>query len=493
MKFLGPSKVNPSLLDLMHLKYLDLSLNNFSGAPIPKFIGSLVHLEYLNLSYADFSGSIPPELGNLSRLHFLDISWNGYDFYNFRWTSLRADSLRWLSNIPSLHSLDLSCVNLSKATNWLYEINMLPSLLDLCLSYTDLPIASASISHVNLTSLTMLDLSWNYHLNATVPYWLFNISNLVHLDLGGCGLPDRLLFSTGDLQNLKILYLFENQITREIFPNLANLSHLEHLDMSWNKISGKIPRSIENLHNLVELDLSYNQITRDFFQNLGNLSHLEHLRMASNKICGEIPKSIKNLRNLVELDLSYNINISGEIPEFIGNLIHLQVLRLSGNEISGEIPKIIENLIHLQTLDLSSNKISGEIPHAFDKLHSLHYLALASNHITGKIPRFIGNLCKLNGLDISDNSITGELVNTIESWSKCTENRPDGRRSLQGLTSLNVGYNNLSGTIPQTLSQLSALQELVLASNSFTDHLTEAHFANLTKLDYLDLSYNSFQ
>ncbi|XP_073101357.1 receptor-like protein EIX1 [Elaeis guineensis] len=468
MKFPGPSKVNPSLLDLMHLKYLDLSLNNFFGAPIPKFIGSLVHLEYLNLSYADFSGSIPPQLGNLSNLHFLDISGSDYFSYYGR-ASLRVDSLRWLSNIPFLHSLDLSGVNLSKAANWLHEINILSSLSDLCLSYTDLPVASASISHVNLTSLTMLDLSWNYHLNATIPHWLFNISSLMHLDLYGCDLSDSLLFAMGDLHNLKFLDLSHNQIIREISPNLANLSHLEHLDLSWNKISGQTWRSIENLHNLMELDLSYNLITRDFFQNLGNLSHLEHLRMASNKICGEIPISIKNLRNLVELDLSYNRNISGEIPEFIGNLIHLQALYLSINNISGEIPDI------------------------FDRLHSLSYLVLRSNRITGKIPRSIGNRCKLNMLDISDNSITGELVDTIESWSKCTENRPDGRRSLQGLTSLFVGYNNLSGTIPQTLSQLSALQRLDLASNSFTGHLTEAHFANLTRLDYLDLSYNSFQ
>nr|XP_029123263.1 receptor-like protein 12 [Elaeis guineensis] len=176
------------------------------------------------------------------------------------------------------------------------------------------------------------------------------------------------------------------------------------------------------------------------------------------------------------------------------------VLDLSDNEISGEIPEFIENLIHLQSLDLSYNKISGEIPDAFDRLHSLHYLALSSNRITGKIPRFIGNLCKLNGLDISHNSITGELVDTIESWSKCTENKPDGRRSLQGLTSLHVGYNNLSGTIPQTLSQLSALQELDLASNSFTEILDLSNnnlsggirlFCNgLASLEVLDLSNN---
>nr|XP_019701563.1 receptor-like protein EIX2 [Elaeis guineensis] len=409
MKFPGPSKVNPSLHDLMHLKHLDLSMNNFFGAPIPKFIGSLVHLEYLNFSYAGFSGTIPPELGNLSNLQFLDISWNGDIFYDYGW-ALHADSLRWLSNIPSLQLLGLDGVNLSKAANWFHDINMLPFLLDLHLSDTSLPVASASMSHVNLTSLTMFDLSWNYHLNATIPHWLFNISNLVHLDLGRCGLPDRLLFSIGDLQHLKILNLFGNQITREFFPNLASLSHLEHLDMSRNKISGKVPKSIEKLHNLVELDLSDNK------------------------------------------------NISGEIPEFIGNLIHLQVLDLSGNEISGEIPKIIGNLIHLQTLDLSENKINGEIPDLFDKLHRLHDLRLSRNCITGTIQRFIRNQCKLNILQ-----------------------------------TLDLSYNNISGEIPKILGQLSALQSLQLFSNSFTGHLTEAHFANLTRLEVLYLSCNSFQ
>ncbi|KAG1362576.1 receptor-like protein EIX2 [Cocos nucifera] len=418
MKYLSPSKVNPSLLDLMHLKYLDLSLNNFFGAPIPKFIGSLVHLEYLNLSHAEFSGSIPPELGNLSRLHFLDISRSDH-FPYYGW-ALRADSLRWLSNIPSLHSLDLSGVDLSKAADWLHEINMLPSLSDLRLSDTDLRLASASISHVNLTSLTMLDLSRNSHLSATIPHWLFNISSLVHLNLQRCYLSDRLLFAMKNLHNLHGLDLSDNQITREIFPNLANLSHLEHLHMAWNKISGNIPESIGNLIQLRVLDL------------LGN-------------------------------------EISGVIPEFIGNLMHLRVLDLSNNEIKGEIPEFIENLIQLRVLDLSYNEIKGEIP------------------------RSIGNLCKLTLLNIRSNSITGELVDTIESWSACIKNRLDGRNSVQGLRALSVGYNNLSGTIPQTLSQLSTLQGLDLASNSFTGHLTEDHFANLTRLYYLDLSYNSFQ
>ena len=34
-------KINPSLLDLKHLIYLDLSYNDFNGTQIPKFLGSM--------------------------------------------------------------------------------------------------------------------------------------------------------------------------------------------------------------------------------------------------------------------------------------------------------------------------------------------------------------------------------------------------------------------------------------------------------------------
>ena len=34
-------KINPSLLDLKHLIYLDLSYNDFGGIQIPKFLGSM--------------------------------------------------------------------------------------------------------------------------------------------------------------------------------------------------------------------------------------------------------------------------------------------------------------------------------------------------------------------------------------------------------------------------------------------------------------------
>ena len=172
-------EISDSLLDLKHLTYLDLSLNDFQGIPIPNFLGSFERLRYLNLSYAAFGGMIPPHLGNLSQLRYLDL--HGGDYYNFPAPLVRVHNLNWLSGLSSLKYLDLGSVNLSKATtDWMQAVNMLPFLSELHFSGCDLSEFPHLVPFVNVTSLLVIDLSFN-NFNTTLPGWLFNISTLTDL------------------------------------------------------------------------------------------------------------------------------------------------------------------------------------------------------------------------------------------------------------------------------------------------------------------------
>lgn len=61
---------------LQQLKVVDLSNNSFTG-PIPTEIGASGEaFGYLKMAHNNLSGAIPPGLGNLSNLTYLDLSYN---------------------------------------------------------------------------------------------------------------------------------------------------------------------------------------------------------------------------------------------------------------------------------------------------------------------------------------------------------------------------------------------------------------------------------
>lgn len=102
-------------------------------------------------------------------------------------------------------------------------------------------------------------------------------------------------------------------------------------------------------------------------------------------------------------------------------------------------------------------------------------ISLSGNNLTGKIPQSIGNLTAMQKLDFFTNNLTGVIPATIVN--------------LTALTGLRLSTNQLSGAIPASLSNLVNLKVLMLDNNLLSDTIP-ASLGNLANLTYIDLSYN---
>ena len=164
-------KLNPSLIELKYLTYLDMRNIDFNYSQIPEFIGSLSNLIHLDLYHANFRRKIPFQLGNLSNLQYLDLSFN---YFN------KPENIEWLLQLSSLKYIGMSNVNLSNINNWLHVVNKLSYLTSLFLYHCNL-LNIFSVPHVNSsTSLDVLDLSYNnLTSSSSVLEWLFNFNTSV--------------------------------------------------------------------------------------------------------------------------------------------------------------------------------------------------------------------------------------------------------------------------------------------------------------------------
>lgn len=296
--------ISSSLIGLQHLNYLNMKYNDFGGKQIPAFIGSLKNIRHLDLSNAGFTGRVPYQLGNLTSLQYLDLSFN-FD--------MLSEKLEWLSQLSFLEYVRLNQVNLGEATDWLQVVSRLPSLTELQLRGCNLPsvIASSSVSFGNSSrSLAHLDLSLN-NVSNSVYYWLSNSSSsLVYLDL-----------SSNKLQG---------PIPDSAFPNPTSLSYL---DLSNNQLVS-VPKSFRNLCRLRALYQDSNNLTDllpNLFLKLSNCSRdtLEILQLNSNMLRGSLP-DITLFSSLKELHL-YDNMLDGSFPRSFVQQSNLSILELDSN------------------------------------------------------------------------------------------------------------------------------------------------------------------
>ncbi len=102
-------------------------------------------------------------------------------------------------------------------------------------------------------------------------------------------------------------------------------------------------------------------------------------------------------------------------------------------------------------------------------------ITLEDNNLTGSIPPEIGNLSNLNRLDLYKNQLTGEIPHEIGN--------------LTNLISLYLSFNKLVGEIPHEIGNLINLAYLSLCSNQLIGEIPN-EITNLINLNYLYLSIN---
>ncbi|MCO5605798.1 hypothetical protein L7F22_059982 [Adiantum nelumboides] len=439
--------------NLSGLIHLDLSHNSFTGQFPASVAMEVPGLQYLNIWSNSFTGVVPRELGNLTELYNLTISWNPYtlsgqelpqELKNLKklvWFTCAACHLvgglpTWLSELESIEYLDLSQNQLAGTLP--EDIFQWPKIQKLELYFNSFTgLIPSTISQ--LTSLTDLDLSCNF-LEGPIPPGFGKLTNLAWLNLWNNSLSDEIPWELGNLTSLRIFQLFNNSLTGTIPQTLGKGGNLFIFDVSGNSLHGPVPPYLCDGKALTKLIFFNNNLSGSIPEVYGSCTTLMRLRVRQNQLSGPVPAEVWGLPKLTFLEL-YDNNLSGSISLNIGYATQLTQLKISGNAFSGVLPDSFGSLSLLQTLDVSGNAITGAIPKSLFNCQSLETLNMGYNSFTGPIPDMFTSTHNLTTIDLSNNQLTGTI--------------PASLGELNGMLGfLNFAHNKLSGRVPASLASL---------------------------------------
>ncbi|XP_040376512.1 tyrosine-sulfated glycopeptide receptor 1-like [Oryza brachyantha] len=237
---------------------------------------------------------------------------------------------------------------------------------------------------------------------------------------------------------------------------------------------------------------------------LGNLTGLVRLNLSYNSLSGGIPLELVSSSSIMVLDVSFNY-LTGGLSELLPSSTPdrpLQVLNISSNLLTGKFPsRTWEVMKSLVAINASNNSFTGQIPTSFCVgAPFFALLDLSYNQFSGGIPAGLGNCSKLAVLRTGKNNLNGTLpyelfnVTSLKHLSfpnNRLEESINGITKLINLVTLDLGGNKLIGSIPHSIGQLKRLEELHLNSNNMSGELPST-LSDCTNLVTIDLKSNSF-
>ena len=493
------------LWQLKNLTTLELGGNRLSGE-LPEEISQLEKLKVLSLYGNLVSGSIPVELANMDQLVAIGLN-------NNQLTGSIPPELGILNNLTNLSLRENQLSGSIPA-----ELGNLRNLGGLSLGNNDL---SGEIP-AELGKLTNLTSLWieNNMLSGSIPSELGNLSKLKSLELRANHLSGNIPAELGGLISLESLFLIDNRLTGTIPPELGQLTNLGSLDLAHNQFQASpLPTELTALRNLGYLNLQASSLCvpdnaefHEWLETIGWVfsfticNNPERDALAALYHATEGQGWTDNTHWLSDVSLQEWHGVSTDAASRVEHLI------LEGNNLSGVIPDVIGHLTELKSLKLGVNpSLTGALPSTLTKL-SLESLSLEGTQLCAtmdvEFQAWLRNIPDLNGVvhcegtvELDDRSILTRFYKLSngtgwindENW---LSDKPLGEwngvttDALGHVTRLELLRNNLVGTIPRELGQLSNLKVLNLVGNQLVGILP-SELGQLTNLNILALGNNA--
>ncbi|KAL3729194.1 hypothetical protein ACJRO7_026312 [Eucalyptus globulus] len=302
------------------------------------------------LSSAGLTGSLSGDIGQLSELQILDLSYN---------KGLTGSLPERIGNLIKLTRL----------------------ILVGCGFFGQIP---DSIGY--LQNLVYLALNSN-RFSGPIPAIIGNLSTLYWLDLADNQLTGSIPISNGSNPGLDMLlrafhfHFGQNQLSGTIPPQLfSSRMHLVHVLFDNNHLTGSIPSTLGLVRSLEVVRFDRNALDGAVPGNLNNLTSVQELLLSNNRLTGPLP-NLAGMNALYYLDLSNNSFDATDFPSWIPTLQSLTTLMLERTQVRGVLPVILFSIFSLQSVVLRNNQLNGTLDIGTGHDNQLQLIDLQTNFI----------------------------------------------------------------------------------------------------------------
>ena len=448
------------------IKVLDLTENKFNE--IPSTIRYLKKLRTLDLSSSklrsltsanNFDDKLPElrtlnlELNEITLLDFLPITDEPLDILLRRNKISKVD----LPRNPSAYNVK----NIDLSSN----------------SFKKFPIELFRIKNISMLNL-------NHNRISSIPELTKSDYEINHISLAKNRL-EQFPYQLSKVKNLYFIDLSSNQIRGLL--HISGFQYLRNLGITFQQIDSVIITQ-NALPNMTDLNLNNNRINYFEIKNDNNQG-IATLNLSKNRF-KNFPTDVLKLKNLSDCNLSNNKIEIFDIANFPKHQ-NLKIFDLHSNYLQ-EI-KGIEQLVNLEILDLHSNALK-EV-NGIEQLINLTEVHLHNNDL--KEIKGIEQLVKLKSIDLSDNLFSAFPVDALKCNGLATLNLSNNRISgaikidsieVSSLTKLNLTRNDLVA-FPKDLLKCPILEKLNLSDNIITGTI-KIDSIEVSSLNELNLSGN---